>query len=157
MLLLGALQARVDDSERLALVPDGPLWLLPFAALQAPSGGGLLIEGMPVSLVASATVLAQLRSGREAGEEGLGLGVAEAAVVLEDAGTALGDHEADVEEAAVGAFLAGHAVDGGDEDLVDNLNRRISVHENRQGVHELIAVTGHQLLFQPLLGCDITL
>jgi CHAT domain-containing protein len=66
-LLLAALQATVDDSERLLLVPDGPLWLLPFAALQSAAGGGLLIEEKPLSLVASATVLAQLRAGREAG------------------------------------------------------------------------------------------
>jgi CHAT domain-containing protein len=59
--LLAPVGHLVEDAERLVLVPDGALWLLPFAALPMPGGEHLVAESTPVSLVASATILKQLR------------------------------------------------------------------------------------------------
>jgi hypothetical protein len=41
-LLLGQLD--LDSTARLVLIPDGPLWQVPFAALKLPAGGSFLIE-----------------------------------------------------------------------------------------------------------------
>lgn len=58
--LLGPTEARLAKAKRLVVVPDGPLHLVPFAAL-AGSGGRYLVEERPLSVVSSATVLAELR------------------------------------------------------------------------------------------------
>ncbi len=61
-LLLGPARELIAASDRLVLLPDGPLWLLPFAALADPSEPArLLVERRAVSLAPSATVLSQLR------------------------------------------------------------------------------------------------
>lgn len=58
--LLEPVADRVAASERIVVVPDGPLFGLPFAALRNPLGEGWLVEARPVTTVASATVLDQL-------------------------------------------------------------------------------------------------
>ena len=48
--------------QRLIVVPDGPLWRLPFAALRPPGGaGGWLVERLALSVVPSASLHAALR------------------------------------------------------------------------------------------------
>ncbi len=61
--------ASLADSERVLLIPDGPLHRLPFATLireteEAESGWQYLIEWKPLHLVLSATVYAQLKGNR---------------------------------------------------------------------------------------------
>lgn len=58
--LLGPVEARLAKAKRLVVVPDGPLHLVPFAALAGPKGR-FLAEERPLSVVSSATVLAELR------------------------------------------------------------------------------------------------
>ena len=55
------------------------------------------------------------------GEDGFGFGVAEAAVVLEDLGAVGGEHDAEVEEAAVGEAVLDEAGDGGLDDFLFDL------------------------------------
>jgi CHAT domain-containing protein/Tfp pilus assembly protein PilF len=65
--LLAPAGAAIADANRLVVVPDGPLHLLPFAVLRNPSlttGKRLVIETAPLSVVASATVLAELKRTR---------------------------------------------------------------------------------------------
>lgn len=67
--LLGPVADLVARAERVVIVPDGPLHVLPFAALADPGGGTTfhwLVEGRPVHVVSSASVLAQLRKQRPA-------------------------------------------------------------------------------------------
>jgi len=66
ILLLPA-SAELEGCARLILVPDGALHLLPFAALLDPTAGydRYLVEARPISVVASATVLAQLQKQRK--------------------------------------------------------------------------------------------
>ena len=61
---------RIEDSERLLLVADGPLHRLPFAALSRETAAGrqYLGEWKPLVSVLSATVYAQLRRRRPAAE-----------------------------------------------------------------------------------------
>jgi len=63
--LLGPVAGRIERSERLLLVPDGPLHGLPFAALR---GFGVeprwLVEAQPLTVVSSATVFAELKRQR---------------------------------------------------------------------------------------------
>ena len=51
------------------------------------------------------------------GQHHLGLGVSEAAVVLDDLGAVRGEHQAEVQAALEGAALGVHGPDGGQEDL----------------------------------------
>lgn len=65
-LLLAPVAARLATAERILLLPDGPLYLLPFAALGDPGSRErfrYLIEGRPIHLASSATVLARQRGG----------------------------------------------------------------------------------------------
>jgi CHAT domain-containing protein len=63
-LLLTPVASRIVTAERVLLVPDGPLWLLPFAVLSVPGHEATLAERMPSTLIASATVFRQLKQGR---------------------------------------------------------------------------------------------
>jgi CHAT domain-containing protein/lipopolysaccharide biosynthesis regulator YciM len=58
-LLLLPVSRQLKDKGRLVIVPDGPLWELPFQALQAP-GGRYVIEDHTVSFVPSLTVLREM-------------------------------------------------------------------------------------------------
>jgi CHAT domain-containing protein/Tfp pilus assembly protein PilF len=61
-LILPSMSDRISAAERLVLLPDGPLHLLPFAALVNPATGHeWLVEAKPISIAPSATVLAELR------------------------------------------------------------------------------------------------
>lgn len=69
--LVGPVEALVEDGERLLVVPDGPLHLLPFGALirAAEDGPGerFLVESRPIHFVLSATVYAELAKLRPSG------------------------------------------------------------------------------------------
>jgi CHAT domain-containing protein len=56
----------LDRAERLVIVPDGPLHLLPFAALIRPGSPSprYLVETQPLHVVASATVFGELKKRR---------------------------------------------------------------------------------------------
>jgi CHAT domain-containing protein len=64
-----ALWKRVREARRVVIMPDGPLHLLSFAALPDPVRAGhpyrWMVESAPLSIVASATVLAELKGRRE--------------------------------------------------------------------------------------------
>jgi CHAT domain-containing protein/Tfp pilus assembly protein PilF len=63
--LLSPAEDRIATAERLVIVPDGPLNVLPFAALIDPGAGNRrLVETKPISVVASVTVLDQLKRQR---------------------------------------------------------------------------------------------
>jgi CHAT domain-containing protein/tetratricopeptide (TPR) repeat protein len=65
--LLAPVADRIARAERVLVLPDGPLHLIPFAALAdpaAPGAGRHLVEAKPVSTAASATVFAGIRSAR---------------------------------------------------------------------------------------------
>jgi CHAT domain-containing protein/Flp pilus assembly protein TadD len=61
--LFGSAEAVLSGGDRLLVVPDGPLQLLPFQALLRDSGE-YLVEWKPVSTVVSATVFAELKRAR---------------------------------------------------------------------------------------------
>ena len=69
-LLIAPMAARLESADRVQIVPDGPLHLLPFAALVRPGGtegknpGQYLVEWKPTHVVASVTVYKQLRKAR---------------------------------------------------------------------------------------------
>jgi CHAT domain-containing protein/Tfp pilus assembly protein PilF len=66
-LLIGPVEAQVAASERVLLMPDGPLHSLPFAALvRQPPGArsSFFVEWKPLHIVPSATVYAELRKSR---------------------------------------------------------------------------------------------
>ncbi len=73
--LLGPADGTLEAAERLLIIPDGPLHLLPFAALRRPAdrgggaagAGGYLVEWKPLYLAVSVTVHAQLREARRSG------------------------------------------------------------------------------------------
>jgi CHAT domain-containing protein/Tfp pilus assembly protein PilF len=68
-ILLGPAAARIPRAERILVVPDGVLHLLPFAALLDPSdpkGARYLIESKPLHVVSSVTLYAQLATPRPA-------------------------------------------------------------------------------------------
>ncbi len=68
--LLGPARAELKGREALVIVPDGPLWELPFQALQ-PVRGRYLIEDLAVSYAPSLTVLREMqRLGRRAASTG---------------------------------------------------------------------------------------
>jgi len=64
--LLGPAREELAECTRVIVVPDGPLHVLPLAALLEPTAGTgrYLVEDRPISVVASATVLAQLQKQR---------------------------------------------------------------------------------------------
>jgi CHAT domain-containing protein/tetratricopeptide (TPR) repeat protein len=60
---LAPVQPLVERANRVVILPDGPLYLLPFATLidaEAGSEARWLVEGVPITVVSSATVLADL-------------------------------------------------------------------------------------------------
>ncbi|HEX6737594.1 MAG TPA: tetratricopeptide repeat protein, partial [Vicinamibacteria bacterium] len=64
-LLLRPAEPRIAASARLLISPEGPLHLLPFAALRRGSKpGSYLVEWKPLTVVPSATVHAELRKAR---------------------------------------------------------------------------------------------
>ena len=69
--LLGPVAGRLRRAERLLIVPDGALHLLPFAALADPAAPAdrprFLVEALPSHVVSSVTLYASLRRG-ETGE-----------------------------------------------------------------------------------------
>ena len=74
--LLGPVASRVERCRRVVIVPDGPLHVLPFAALVLERGAGpaarpghYFVEWKPVSTVLSATVYGELRQRRTAAED----------------------------------------------------------------------------------------
>ncbi|MEM9595700.1 MAG: CHAT domain-containing tetratricopeptide repeat protein [Acidobacteriota bacterium] len=69
--LVAPAAARIDGAERLLVLGDGPLHLLPFASLVRPAeddprGWRFLVEGVPIHYVQSATVYAELQGRRRA-------------------------------------------------------------------------------------------
>ena len=62
-ILLAPVKERLEVAERLILIPDGPLWYLPFAALGELHEGEFryLIERKPITTVASATLYEYLK------------------------------------------------------------------------------------------------
>jgi len=66
--LLGPVRPLIEGCQRLLVIPDGPLHLLPLAALVEPGGEGrpasFLVESRSLHLSPSLTVLAELRAGR---------------------------------------------------------------------------------------------
>jgi CHAT domain-containing protein/Tfp pilus assembly protein PilF len=63
--LLRPVADRLRRAERVAILPDGPLHLLPFAALADPGREGrYLVEAAPLHVAASATVFAELKKAR---------------------------------------------------------------------------------------------
>ncbi len=67
--LLAPAADAIAACSRVIVVPDGPLHVLPFAALLDPGTGRYLVEEKPLSVVASATVMAQLKQQRRLVEE----------------------------------------------------------------------------------------
>jgi len=65
-LLLAPAAREIAAADRLLVVPDGPLHLLPFAALGDPSKPRFLAESKPIHTAASATLFAELKSHRRA-------------------------------------------------------------------------------------------
>lgn len=63
-LLLGGITERLPEARHLLIVPDGPLWRLPFAALVNPATGRFLIEERALSIL---PVSSSGRRGRQAG------------------------------------------------------------------------------------------
>jgi CHAT domain-containing protein/Tfp pilus assembly protein PilF len=68
-LLIAPVAGRLGAADRLLIVPDGPLHLLPFAALIRPAAGDrgrprYLVEWKPLHLAASVTVYDHLRKSR---------------------------------------------------------------------------------------------
>lgn len=55
-LLLGPVAARLSGARRLIVVPDGPLFLVPWSALRNPADGRPLVVSTPVTTVSSATL-----------------------------------------------------------------------------------------------------
>ncbi len=73
--LLQPVESMADSSERLLLIPDGPLRLLPFAALvrETDEGGAqYLAQWKPLHSVLSATVYAELRKSRRSAPQDSG-------------------------------------------------------------------------------------
>ena len=68
-LLLEPAATAIARSQRLVIIPDGPLHLLPFAAVLMPGDGRYLVEVRPLSVVASATMLAELKASTTAGRQ----------------------------------------------------------------------------------------
>ncbi len=74
IVLLDPIAERISASERLLILPDGPLHALPFSALMvdgkdSSDGGRFLVEWKPLHFALSATVFAELKQRRRAGSE----------------------------------------------------------------------------------------
>jgi len=86
--LLGPARAQIDGARRLLILPDGPLWALPFQALLVDDDTWLC-DLKPVHFASSATVFAEQRRLRQMGGAGPGLialgNPAYGAVALQDA------------------------------------------------------------------------
>lgn len=67
--LLAPAATAIGRARRLVIVPDGPLHLVPFSALMVRTDGEsrFLVELKPASVVASATLLGELKKGRRTG------------------------------------------------------------------------------------------
>jgi CHAT domain-containing protein/Tfp pilus assembly protein PilF len=63
--LLGPAEALIDSADRILVIPDGPLHLLPFACLMR--GNQYFIERKPLHIALSATVYGELRKSRRSG------------------------------------------------------------------------------------------
>jgi CHAT domain-containing protein/tetratricopeptide (TPR) repeat protein len=64
--LLGPVETAIARHQRLLISPDGPLHALPFAALRAGTPEeSYLVERVPIHVVASATVYAELKKARK--------------------------------------------------------------------------------------------
>lgn len=61
-------QAADSQTRQLIIVPDGPLWRLPFAALSTGPGGQWLVRRTALSVVPSASVLAAIPAGAAGGQ-----------------------------------------------------------------------------------------
>jgi len=78
--LLSPVAGQLERAERVLVVPDGPLHLLPFAALGLPGPGGqrrFLVQAKPLHIASSVTVYAELtrpESEQGAGGEVVGFG-----------------------------------------------------------------------------------
>jgi len=62
--LIKPARIEIEQAERLLIIPDGPLWYLPFAGLQISEKGEqprYLIEEKPISTVVSASLYADLK------------------------------------------------------------------------------------------------
>ncbi|HET9315734.1 MAG TPA: CHAT domain-containing protein [Vicinamibacteria bacterium] len=60
-LLLGPAARAVDRAERVVVMPDGALYLVPWAALQRTSDGRPLVDTKPLHVVSSVSLLATLK------------------------------------------------------------------------------------------------
>lgn len=63
--LLGPVEERIAASERLLILPDGPLHVLPFGALIHGDDGQYLATWKPLHIALSATVFAELKQRRQ--------------------------------------------------------------------------------------------
>jgi CHAT domain-containing protein/tetratricopeptide (TPR) repeat protein len=65
-LLLSPVAPAIARADRVVVVPDGPLHLIPFGALADPlaPGARYLVEVLPLHVAASATVFAEIKKGR---------------------------------------------------------------------------------------------
>lgn len=68
--LLGPVADQIAASERLLILPDGPLHALPFAALIRDTSDQYLVEWKPLHIALSATVFAELKQRRHPTSEG---------------------------------------------------------------------------------------
>lgn len=70
-LLLAPVKEKLSRAKRVVIIPDGPLWDLPFQVLGVERGGGCLIDRSAVSYAPSAGFLARVR------REGRGMAASE--------------------------------------------------------------------------------
>jgi CHAT domain-containing protein len=69
-LLLTPVAPEIAGADTLIIIPDGPLWSIPFQALEAP-GGKFLIEEKTALLAPSADALVEMKKRRESIEHGV--------------------------------------------------------------------------------------
>lgn len=65
--LLGPVRRPLRAATRLVVVPDGPLWELPFQALKCPGSGGYLLEERSIAYAPSLTALREMSARRAPG------------------------------------------------------------------------------------------
>jgi CHAT domain-containing protein len=148
-LLVAPAAAQIGPRRRLVIVPDGPLWELPFQALM-PRAGRYLVEDHAVSYAPSLTVLrAMYAHGRSAGagtllalanptlgETGPGRGVA-----LRGGETLAALPDAEVQARALGAL---YPADG--SRVYVGADAREEVFKSEAGRHRLLHLATHGLL-----------
>ena len=65
-LLIEPIREEIEKAERLVVVPDGPLWFVPFGALpfgsKTQKNKGFLIEAIPITTILSASLFIDLKS-----------------------------------------------------------------------------------------------